>query len=81
MARLAQDGSPTLGRGHFYALCLLQREDLETMEDGKEVEETAQRTGKVKNNKEKRLVREEKIRESPNTGGSGRNSGESRGGR
>lgn len=60
---LTQDRGPDLGRRQFYAMCLLQREDLETKEDRKKAGETAQRTGKIEkeNNKEKSLVREEKI--------------------
>lgn len=54
--------SPNPGRVQFLAICLLQREDLETKEErGGMVEETAQRTGKFVNNKDKRLVGEEKI--------------------
>lgn len=54
---LPQERSPHLGRGQSYATCLLQREALETKEARKKVEETAQRTGKVENHKEKRLMK------------------------
>lgn len=52
-----------MGRTQFYAMCLLQREGLETKDDRKKAGETAQRIRNFENenNKEKRLVREEKI--------------------
>lgn len=48
MARLPEARTLNLGRGQLCAFSPLQREDLDTMQDGKAVKETAQRTGEKK---------------------------------
>lgn len=49
-------------------MCLLQREDLETKEDRKKVRETAQRTGKFENNKERKTGEGRNHLRKPNAG-------------